>query len=302
MVWLTTSPQRRYAFIHLSGDYPFVDYTGWGRVVNFFIIIIAVAVVGVPIGLISNGFEDIIDDLDDTEGEGGDNTQNADSSSSSLRAKIHLNTMQITIHDGLSGNIVHSVSVGDDETMAGVRDQVSSALRVVAGETFAEDAAELRAARSPPPTDSNSLQSPSSTLEEMDALSSSKLLGGSSRSDDALSDTKEINDTSRRMLYKVQRAVVDFLETPEHTEEEEDGLPFQVIDRTKLFRISSSCFQTFMLLLILLNVLLVLLETVDSITQVTGELVRCSSFFCRHPFSCVSVCKFFSSSPQISRR
>ena len=38
-----------------------MDYTPWGRVVNVFIILIAVAVVGVPFGLVSSGFSDVLE-------------------------------------------------------------------------------------------------------------------------------------------------------------------------------------------------------------------------------------------------
>ncbi len=49
-----------YVGIHLTGDFPLVEYDGYGRIICFFIIIAAVGVVSVPSGLIASGFADIV--------------------------------------------------------------------------------------------------------------------------------------------------------------------------------------------------------------------------------------------------
>jgi hypothetical protein len=47
--------------IHLTGDYPLIDYNDWGRLINFFMVIGAAGVVGVPMGLIATGFSNVIE-------------------------------------------------------------------------------------------------------------------------------------------------------------------------------------------------------------------------------------------------
>ena len=49
-----------YIGIHLTGDFPIVEYGGWGRVLCFFVVIAAVGVVSIPSGLIASGFADIV--------------------------------------------------------------------------------------------------------------------------------------------------------------------------------------------------------------------------------------------------
>ena len=49
-----------YTCIHLTGDYPIISYSAWGRVICFFMVIAAVGVVSVPSGLIASGFQDIV--------------------------------------------------------------------------------------------------------------------------------------------------------------------------------------------------------------------------------------------------
>ena len=44
-----------YTMIHLTGDFPLIDYTLWGRIVCFFIVFAAVGVTSVPQGLIASG-------------------------------------------------------------------------------------------------------------------------------------------------------------------------------------------------------------------------------------------------------
>ena len=46
--------------IHLTGDFPIIEYNAYGRIVCFFIIIAAVGVVSIPSGLIASGFTQII--------------------------------------------------------------------------------------------------------------------------------------------------------------------------------------------------------------------------------------------------
>ena len=49
-----------YTMIHLTGDFPLIDYTLWGRVVCFLIVFAAVGVTSVPQGLIANGFTETL--------------------------------------------------------------------------------------------------------------------------------------------------------------------------------------------------------------------------------------------------
>ena len=46
--------------IHLTGDFPMVEYGGMGRVVLFFVVIAAVGVTSIPSGVIASGFADIV--------------------------------------------------------------------------------------------------------------------------------------------------------------------------------------------------------------------------------------------------
>ncbi len=50
----------QYDLILLSGDYPLVDFTTWGRWLNVLQIFVAVGVVAVPSGLIASGFSDLL--------------------------------------------------------------------------------------------------------------------------------------------------------------------------------------------------------------------------------------------------
>jgi hypothetical protein len=49
-----------YTCVHLTGDYPIVTYSFWGRVVCFFMVLIAVGVVSIPSGLIASGFAQVV--------------------------------------------------------------------------------------------------------------------------------------------------------------------------------------------------------------------------------------------------
>ncbi len=50
----------QYTLLLLTRDYPFMNFTGWGVVVNVFMIISASGVIAVPTSLICNGFTDIL--------------------------------------------------------------------------------------------------------------------------------------------------------------------------------------------------------------------------------------------------
>ncbi|CAM9528674.1 unnamed protein product, partial [Phaeothamnion confervicola] len=50
----------QYDLILLTGDYPLIDFTLWGRLVNVLQIVVAVGVVGVPSGLIAGGFTEVL--------------------------------------------------------------------------------------------------------------------------------------------------------------------------------------------------------------------------------------------------
>ncbi len=50
----------QYDLILLSGDYPLVDFTTWGRWLNVLQIFVAVGVVAVPSGLIASGFSELL--------------------------------------------------------------------------------------------------------------------------------------------------------------------------------------------------------------------------------------------------
>ena len=50
-----------YTGIHLTGDYPLIEYNALGRIINFFIVVAAVGVVSIPAGLIASGFSEIVE-------------------------------------------------------------------------------------------------------------------------------------------------------------------------------------------------------------------------------------------------
>ena len=49
-----------YTLVHLTGDYPIVTYSLWGRIVCFFMVLVAVGVVSIPSGLIASGFAQVV--------------------------------------------------------------------------------------------------------------------------------------------------------------------------------------------------------------------------------------------------
>jgi len=50
-----------YTGIHLTGDYPLIEYNTLGRIINFFIVVAAVGVVSIPAGLIASGFSELVE-------------------------------------------------------------------------------------------------------------------------------------------------------------------------------------------------------------------------------------------------
>lgn len=51
-----------FTFIHLTGDYPIIEYTLAGRVVCFFMVICGVGLVGIPTGIVADGFKQVVQD------------------------------------------------------------------------------------------------------------------------------------------------------------------------------------------------------------------------------------------------
>jgi len=49
-----------YTLFLLSGDYPLVDWTFWGKVFNFFMVIMAAGIAAVPAGVLSGAFVDVL--------------------------------------------------------------------------------------------------------------------------------------------------------------------------------------------------------------------------------------------------
>lgn len=47
--------------IHLTGDFPIIEYDGWGRIILFFCVVAAVGVVAIPSGVVASGFAEIVD-------------------------------------------------------------------------------------------------------------------------------------------------------------------------------------------------------------------------------------------------
>ena len=50
-----------YTGIHLTGDYPLIEYNTLGRIINFFVVVAAVGVVSIPAGLIASGFSELVE-------------------------------------------------------------------------------------------------------------------------------------------------------------------------------------------------------------------------------------------------
>ena len=48
--------------IHLTGDFPIVNYDTWARVNCFFMVVIGVGLVSIPAGLIASGFSDVVEE------------------------------------------------------------------------------------------------------------------------------------------------------------------------------------------------------------------------------------------------
>lgn len=47
--------------IHLTGDFPIIEYDGWARIILFFCVVAAVGVVAIPSGVVASGFAEIVD-------------------------------------------------------------------------------------------------------------------------------------------------------------------------------------------------------------------------------------------------
>lgn len=51
----------QYSAIFLTGDFPLTKFTIWGRIINFFNVVVAVGVVGLPASVLAGGFADLLD-------------------------------------------------------------------------------------------------------------------------------------------------------------------------------------------------------------------------------------------------
>jgi len=61
-----------YTFIHLTGDYPLYKYTMWGRFVNVAMILVGQVLVGLPIGILIDGFQSKAEEISDESGNARD--------------------------------------------------------------------------------------------------------------------------------------------------------------------------------------------------------------------------------------
>jgi len=66
-----------YTLILLTGDYPLVDFTFWGRCVNFFMVVFGVGICAIPSSAIASGFVDLVNH--DSDESGSDNSGSDDS-------------------------------------------------------------------------------------------------------------------------------------------------------------------------------------------------------------------------------
>merc|ERR1740138_683332 len=48
-----------FVFVHLTGDYPIIEYNIWARIIVFFMVIGAAGIVSIPTGLIADGFSEV---------------------------------------------------------------------------------------------------------------------------------------------------------------------------------------------------------------------------------------------------
>jgi voltage-gated potassium channel len=58
-----------YTFIHLTGDYPLYKYTMWGRLVNVLMILVGQVLVGLPIGILIDGFQQKAEEISEDSEE-----------------------------------------------------------------------------------------------------------------------------------------------------------------------------------------------------------------------------------------
>lgn len=62
--------------IHLTGDFPLIEYGALGRIILFFIVIAAVGVVSIPSGVIASGFAEIVQSKSKSKTKGKDTGAN----------------------------------------------------------------------------------------------------------------------------------------------------------------------------------------------------------------------------------
>jgi hypothetical protein len=246
----------QYAFIHLSGDYPFVDYTPWGRLVNVFIILIAVAVVGVPFGLVSSGFSEVLEQVRFV----GTATGSRDATSvppppshpsssppprltprpprplppSLQRKQAAAAEGQVSLVADLESMTLTATTASGEEWSAEIKD----------GHTLDQ----LKRAAQRALGVSPSAPKQRVVMTDDDEDDGSPLILSSAASDP---------HRRKAMCEQMQENVCAFLE----------GSPEASVGIRK----ASSAYHNIMLFLIILNVLLVLVETVDEITDVTGH-------------------------------
>lgn len=67
-----------YTGVHLTGDYPITEYDWFGRIICFFMVIVAVGVVSIPSGIIADGFTEIVESKTSSGGEPKDGDNSGD--------------------------------------------------------------------------------------------------------------------------------------------------------------------------------------------------------------------------------
>ena len=64
--------------IHLTGDFPIIEYNCWSRIILFFCVIAAVGVVAIPSGVVASGFAEIVDSRNRASGKSPSNATGDD--------------------------------------------------------------------------------------------------------------------------------------------------------------------------------------------------------------------------------
>jgi len=109
-----------YTGIHLTGDYPIIEYTFMSRIVNFFMVIAAVGIVGIPSGIIASGFSTIIGSTGRADGDDdwyenqlskiiAEDIAPPESSISPI-----IDHMQLSVHEFLNGKMKDNVSIDEE--------------------------------------------------------------------------------------------------------------------------------------------------------------------------------------------